>query len=670
MTEVMASPTIAVAGAIALVLLPGGALAHVVGFRGLWWLAVSPALSVAAMTTIGVVLAPAHIPFAWWQPAAAIVVACAVILGVRAARRRRLLRPRIGRWSRGELLVIVVIAVAAVVSGAITAIGIGSWDHISQTYDGLFHLNASASILTTGDASSFDLYRLTHPGKTDNEFYPAAWHTLVASTAELTGSGIPVAMNAVYVAVQSAIWLPGIALFGAVISPARRRHLGAALTTIASIGLIGFPTLLLSWGTLYPTVMAYVLLPVGLALAVQLMRWVAMLPSQRRIPPRWQLLIVLALWILASAFSHPRSLFGWVVIVAPLVIIDGLRVVGRIWGQPARRRRLVIALSAIALALIAVIGAGLGFLYEHYLVYKPISKLLNGGPATASQDLFTSIVQALDLSPQSPNGLAIPPSFVLAALVVVGVVIAFTRPRLRWVAVAWILIVVLYAAAAGSNSDLAKLMTGVWYKDKFRLYALLPVVQAPLIAIVGVRLSLLATRGARVVATSIAALSIGVGAATSSAVTFGSTMIDAEFALPVHDKGGRLIDRDEQRLLEQLPSLVPVGQEVAGDPWDGSSLSWAIGDRRSMFPHVAGAWTPDEVLVASSLDRLETDPAVCAAVQRLGIHWVVEDPELLWGNPVEATPYSGFHTAVKAGVLTTVARVGSAGLYRIPSCTA
>ena len=73
--------------------------------------------------------------------------------------------------------------------------------------------------------------------------------------------------------------------------------------------------------------------------------------------------------------------------------------------------------------------------------------------------------------------------------------------------------------------------------------------------------------------------------------------------------------------------------------------------------------------VLSALQNVTTDPAVCAAVTRLGIHYVVEDPELLWGGSPDAAPYTGFHLAVQQRVLTPVAHVGSAGLYRIRDCT-
>jgi len=661
----------ALIGALALLLVPGAMLAHVLGLRGLWWLASAPVLSAAAVGATGVVAAPLRVPFQWWEPAVVAAVAGAVLLAIRALRRRPLLRPRVGRWNRGEAVVVAVPVVAAVVAAFITAAGIGPWNHISQTYDGLFHLNAVAWIQSTGDASSFDLYRITHPG-TDNEFYPASWHAFVASTVQLTGATIPVATNAVWIAMQSLLWMPGIALLATVVAPARRRLLAGSVAAVAAVGLVGFPTLLLAWGTLYPTALAYALLPVGLAVTVRLAHWLALAPTDRRLPVPGVLIAFLGLWLVASAFAHPRSLFGWVLLAAPLVVIEGASAIRRIWRVPTRRRPLVIVLGSLVAAIVLVVVVGAVYVYRTFdLAHRPISDHLNGGPATATQGLGASILQALTLAPPGPSGGGqLPGSWLLAVLVVVGVLVTLLRPRIRWLAIAWVLAIAFYALAAGSNSDLAKALTGVWYKDKFRLFALLPVVQAPLIGVLVMEAVTLARGRARTIATTVAVVVVVVSVATSNALSAGPSMVRAVFALPAHDKSGLLIDRDEERLLAELPRYVPRGQLVAGDPWDGSSLSWAIGERQALFPHLAGEWSQEQLLVAGGLDRIRTDPQVCAAVERLGIRWVVEDPQLLWGAPAEAAPFAGFHRAVQAGVLTPVARIGSAGLYRIPACTA
>jgi hypothetical protein len=666
---VTAESVAALIAAILLLLVPGGLLAQVAGLRGLWWLAAAPVGSVAVIAATAAAAAPLRLPFAWWEPVVVALVIAAVVTGVRALRRRRILPARLGRWTRREVLTVAIVLLAAIASAGTAAAGIGSWNHVSQTYDGVFHLNAVAWIQATGDGSSFDLYRMTHPG-TGNEFYPAAWHDLVASVTGAAGAGIPVATNAVWVAMQVVVWMPGIALLAATVAPARHRALAASLGALAAVGLVGFPDLLLAWGTLYPTALAYALLPFGLVLAVRIMRWIALAPTDRRLPAPVLAFVLLGVWLVASALAHPRSLFGWVVLAAPLVVIEGCRAIARIWRVVRWRRRLVVVLTSVAVAIVAVAVVGGVYVYRTFdLAHRPISDHLNGGPATANQGLLASFGQAIGLAPPDPNGGAVlPVAWLLAALVLVGAVLALLRAGTRWLVIAWALAILLYVLAAGSNSDLAKLATGLWYKDKFRLFALLPIVQTPLVALVGVRIAELGRARIRVLTAAIAAVVVGAASLTSNAVGSAPAMVAQVFAVPAQ-KDGHLLDADELRLLERLPQLVPAGQIVAGDPWDGSALSWAIGDRRALFPHLTGVWTLDQWVVAAHLDQVRTDPAVCSAVHRLGVRWVVEDPDLLWGGSPDAAPYAGFHRAVAAGVLEPVAHEGSAGLYRIPACT-
>jgi hypothetical protein len=68
----------------------------------------------------------------------------------------------------------------------------------------------------------------------------------------------------------------------------------------------------------------------------------------------------------------------------------------------------------------------------------------------------------------------------LALAVILGVVAALRTRRTRWIVASFVLVAALFVLAAGSDSVLAKLLTGVWYKDRFRLEAALPVLGVPL----------------------------------------------------------------------------------------------------------------------------------------------------------------------------------------------
>jgi hypothetical protein len=147
-----------------------------------------------------------------------------------------------------------------------------------------------------------------------------------------------------------------------------------------------------------------------------------------------------------------------------------------------------------------------------------------------------------------------------------------------------------------------------------------------------------------------------------------NSQVARTFALPSTDKGGLLLDADEVRLLREVSTVVPAGQRILGDPWDGSALVWVFGGREPVFPHLTGTWGPDRDVVATRLGEAGSAPEVCAALDRLRVRYVVADPEKLWGGDPQAAYFSGIDGAVQSGVLVPVRSEGSAALYRIDAC--
>ncbi|TPW77236.1 DUF6541 family protein [Schumannella soli] len=677
------SAAVALIAGLALLVIPGGALAAAIGLRGIRAVAFAAPFSIAVMSIFGVVDGVLDLRFAWWHPALAAVAAALVV----AAARRRLpvgagaiprgRRPSAGAALRRDLPAIAAVVIASATVSVIGAIAIGGADHVSQSYDGLFHLNAVAWIVDTGDASSFHLYRITHPGE-GNEFYPAAWHALAASIVQLTGSSVPVAANAAWVTSTATLWMPGLALLAAEILPGASRRRAAVVAPLLAIGAGGFPLLLLAWGTLYPTGMAYALLPAGLALSVRFSRWLT-LRTRRRLAGDPVMVTSAALWLAASGFSHPRSLFSLIALLLPLVVATVAGAARRLWRHRAQRRRILLVAAASTAVLIAAVTAGAVYVYRAFdVAQRPISDHLNGGPATARSGLGATALEAIGLAPLDPNldTRVLAPAIGLALLAIVGAVLCARSARLRWLVGSWALAVVLFSLAAGSNSDLAKIATGLWYKDKFRLFPLV-VLTAVLLATVAATAIIDAVlrrvpagdrARRRLVLVAGSALVVLITAAGGQLPAVASS-IGVVFDLPDHQKNGALIDRDEYRLLERLPNHVPRDAVVAGNPWNGSALSWAVGGRRTLFPHLTGIWSPDATIVANSLGEAQSDPAVCAAVRRLDLEWVVADPGLLWGSPPEASFYAGIDRAVTTpGVLELVDHQGDAALYRIVAC--
>lgn len=650
---------VSIAAALLVVLVPGALVAAAARLAGVWWFAAAGSFSVAIVGITGVVSAWVGAPFGLGGVGIVTLALAAAASGLtripRAARPGSLL----GAWDRETLWTGAAIVVGAIATTVPVIAAMGSLETVSQSYDGVFHLNAVAYVLDTGDASSFHLYRVTHPGD-DVEFYPAAWHALTALVAQLTGASIPVAMNAVWIATSALVWVPGAALFTAVAVPARG---AAAVGAVLASAFAAFPPLLLSWGTLYPTGLAYMGIPFGLAVLV------ALLDARMRAGVLVPLAIAAAGWFAAEVFSHPRSLPSVAVLALPLLAVAAWRLIARVWAEPRRRRLVVGVLSASVLALVAVGVAGWIYVWRTYdVANRPISDHLNGGPATAKQTIPEAVAQALTLSPA--HAFEMLPAVLLAAAVLFGAVVAVRSGR-GWLAVAWVLVVVLFALASGSNSDLAKLATGIWYKDQFRLFALLPIVGVPLAtgAVMEVARRIGGRFGTRA-ALPAAAVATALLAATSWASPASAGVradIGAVFATPPAGAPA-MIDAEEYAFLTGIAEYVPEGEIVAGNPWNGSALVWALGGREALFPHFTGEWSADEFLVAAALDRAGDDPEVCAAVDRLGLHYVLTDLSLLWGDPAEAALYSGIDRAAGSGVLSEVARSGDTALSRITAC--
>lgn len=656
----MPADLMAVAMAITWATLPGAVLATSIRLAGLWWFAALVPGSVAVIGTAGVFASWLGVPFGWGAPLLlALALGAFIEVGRLITRRRFTMQPMLGQWNVAAGVSAAAIGISAIVLAIQFGSSVDLTREFSQSYDGVFHLNAVAYVIDSGDASSFHLYRMTHLGD-DNEFYPASWHAMAALVTETSYASIPTAANAVWWATSALGWIPGIALLSSLVVR-DRAGIGGAIGAILGSATAAFPFLMLSWGTLYPTGLAYAILPFGVAIAITILT-----PWSRNSagPVRWGIPVG---WLVASCFAHPRSLFSFAALVFPLLVSWAWNATRRNWQDPRGRRR-TITIGVVVLGVLAVITtAGVSYVWRTYdVANRPIADHLNGGPARASQTIPDAVAQALVLSPA--NAVAFP-ALLLAIAVLCGMSVALRDPRARWMVASWCIIVLLFALASGSDSDLAKLATGVWYKDQQRLLAILPAVAVPLatIGILRVGEIVSAPRARTFIVAATTAL-VAVTAWWSPAMSRELNAVRDTFALQPAGTPGVFVDEDEYEFLAKLNDHVPAGAIVAGNPWNGSAMSWAIGRRQALFPHLTGEWSPDALLVATSLDRARDDPAVCEAVHRLKITYMLDDPGMLWGNPAEAAAFHGISMAPASDVLREVARAGDTVLYRIAAC--
>ncbi|WP_417554215.1 DUF6541 family protein [Microbacterium sp.] len=626
-------------GAVLIVFLPGIAALYAVRMRGLALLATAPLFSTAATAIIAMVLGAARI--AWsplsWGIASLTLVGLAVVLGrlMRGAQHERGDGGR--RWLIPTALTIGII--------------LGTWrlvsyisdpSGISQTNDAVFHMNAVRYILDTGDASSMHVNAVIGA----SSFYPAAWHGTVALIAMATGAAIPVAANMLTLVIGALIWTLGLAWLARAVTGS---NTVAAYTAVLAGALQTFPLLMFQWGVLFPNALSTAMIPAAIGVLVTLPRWTG---SARWATVARALLLVLVS-VAALALAQPAGILPWAAITAVWLS-------GNIF---ARRRALGPVVTVVAIVSLwgAVIGMWLG-----------LSSGTSGSHWAPISGKLAAVVDVL------LNGqVLIPFAFVISLLMLIGLALAVRSPRLRWFAVAWAGISVLYLLVAAVGAPLIRnRVLGAWYADPYRIAALAPIVVIPLAALgLDGLVRLVARRlhrvesgaealvGGMVVATVVMIVLILIRPVAMPAVTQGTYDRDSRY-IAASDS---YLSPDRRALLERLPEHVPAGARVLGNPSTGSGFGYFLSGV-DVFPRTWSApQSPQWRLLAQSLRDAASDPAVCAALKAYG------DPEyVLDFGPGEEGPgryvMPGMTDFAGQPGFQRVDSVGDASLWRITAC--
>lgn len=627
--------------ALVVLLLPGAVAAAVLGFRRFAILAVAAPLSLAGIALFSLV--DIIVPLQWnsltWAASAAVVVAVAIAVRVVIRRDAPWTETR-ARIRMLDLVPFLAVLVATVIISLRLFDIFGDPEHISQTFDNVYHLNAVRHILETG--------RIAPTAQIIPGFYPSLWHAFTATVTMLSGASVPVAVNAVSVVLGAVVWPASVIAFTKQIIGA---NAVASLTAgVLAGGLAGFPYLMLDYGVLYPNVLSIALLPAILALLLPVANVGA--GDRPSALVRWLLLLC---GVTVLALAHPSTLMAFFAIGVWPALAGGLQWLRATRHSKHRRSALPIGLAAwvLGLAVVAVL----------LIVARPTKGQAFWPP---SQSLPVALTQVF------ANSVAWKPvNAAVTVVMILGIVgILWIQRRSWWLIAGWMTISVIYVVCASAPDGLLRYaLTGTWYSDLFRIAALLPTLVVPLGAI-GVALATTTLSRIRMVPEAVA-VAFGTAAAFGLlVVTQTGTRLEAEMgaarAAYAVTPASSLLSQDEKELLRRLPEHVPADEVVAGSPWTGAALSYAIADRRALIPHIYQEEDADIELLSERLVDAATDPSVCAAVERTGTRWVLDfGPKEVHGG---AHPYPGFTGLDAAEGFELVDIEGEARLYRLTAC--
>lgn len=664
--------------AVAIVFVPGAAVAWASRAQGFALIVIAPAISV---TIIAISAVAAPILRIGWSliPVVGFTVLMTLIayavswqLSRRASAPNERTTPV--QFRANTIAQVGAVVLAATLIGRRLVAAIGEPEFFSQTFDNVFHLNAIRYIVDTGSASSMTLNSMTGVGAGAG-FYPAAWHDIVALVVNSTGASIPASINVVNLVVASLLWPAGCIFLAHTILG--NRPAVSLITGVLSAAFGAFPMSLLDFGVLYPNFLGNALLPSALALGIQALR----LSRQRSRFMTLDLLLLLAV-VPGITLAHPSSTMALLALmVPPLLYVWGRSTVGMTSLQ-GRRRWLGLATMA------TVLVAGTVVLLLFWKIARPPEVAAFWPPVETTGRAIGEVI--------SSSGIGRSVAWAVMVFAVLGLFRMILERNQLWVVgiygVGAALFVVVSSFPFGG---LRTFVSGVWYNDPPRLAALLPLVTLPL-----------ATRGAlelwdrwllpwvsrgienigrsrhvegveRPARTASAALLrngpclLATGALLGVLVvsTQGANVREAQQSMADSyrlTENSALISTDELALIRRLPDKVPEDATMIGNPWNGSSLAYAFANRKLLQLHILSALPEGAEGIINGLNAAKTDPAICASVERLQVQYVLD-----FGH-VEVQGrdhgYRGLDDLVADGVATLEDSQGEAKLYKIDAC--
>lgn len=625
---------------LVVVFFPGLVAMYGVGLRGLSLLAAAPLFSVALTALVAVVFGAVGIEWSLlsWAIATVLLVGIAWLVG-------RLLGPHLPHHvntARQWYLPTALVIGSMIGIWRLTAY-IGDPAGISQTNDAVFHMNAVRFILETFDASSMHVNAVVGGAS----FYPAAWHGLVSLVVMMTGASIATAANALTLVIGAFIWPIGIAWLTRAVTGS---NLSASYAAVLSSALQTFPLLMFQWGVLFPNALSIALIPAAIALVVSLPEWSAG-------TARWQsalrALLMLLVVTTALTLSQPSALVPWAAIT---VTWFTFWVLSRVAFLGWARSVLLVGGSWVVLACA-------------WLFLASSTSGSHWPPSRGKFESFRDVVL---------NGqVLIPPAYGVSILMIVGVIIAFRRARLRWFAVAWVGVSGLYLLVAGISAPWVRDgILGAWYADPYRISALAPIVVIPLAAVGFDVLLRTAVRWFDRGAVDARVAGIGLAVVTAFMVVL---VVIRPVAMPDYLRGtfdresrysasdDAYLDPDERTLLESLDGLVDSDSRVLGNPSTGSGFGYFLSGvdvfPRNWAPPTSEEWS----VLGQRLRDAADDPDVCEAVRLYGAEYVLDF------GPGEETPgrykMPGLTEFEGQEGFELVAEEGEASLWRITACS-
>lgn len=595
----------------------------------------APLVTISVYGVVSIVYAKAGIFCSWPTLCLPLLAVCAVlcVVGCVLGRNRRevLCFSLDRRAVRRDWLCLSIYIVLGVIVARFLFVGnLESPYSYVQDFDNVHHLGVTFGYVESGNWSPFNAtsYATTESAAInplpDSSFYPAAWNWLAALLVSSLHVPVPLAENAVNfmlisVVLPSNVFLlmrrifyktPGIVPFGSVLA----------------LGFSAFPWGFLVFGPLYPNMLAFCMLP-----SVTFC-FMSLFSDDGGGRFRVASTALFCVGLVCLVFSQPNAVFTMGVFLVPFCVYRVALAVDGLSLSHSQRIRMKVGLCALCLVLIAVIW----FLFYSAPFMQGV--VTHSWPAFASKSQALVDVLTLAFREQGTQ-------FVLALLIIVGVLYTLKDRRYLWLSCSYAMICIMYIVDVTSDAPIKYILTGFWYTDSCRVSASAAIFAIPLAAIglwvasKGLKIAMLrvsdmgeksVARIAPCVAASLFLVAnlypsfmiAGFASVNTALGAMSSTLTSKNSMQHPH-----VYDLAEMSFVQEVQSRIPEGSLIINVPDDGSVFAYGTQSLNTYYRYLREYGEENETkqsrIIRNGLYRIASDERVRDAVERIGAEYVL-----------------------------------------------
>lgn len=453
-------------------------------------------------------------------------------------------------------------------------------------------------------------------------YYPRGWAEIATLIAQSVSVSAPLAANALNTVIVGIVY--PLSVLGFMTRCFSDKPLIVSLGAVCVLAFTAFPWNVLTGSPIAPNVLGFSLEPIAMMLLMEALRD----GLKRNI--RVLLVCSLVCFAVSCVFTHPNSLFTALVFAVPYCIYRMVTCRNTLIipeGQDGKRRRIVLVVTFCVCLVI---------FWALCYVNPLFSNVVNfNWPASATIKealIYTATLSFADM----------PAQWIVACLVVVGVIYSFVRRKYIWITVGFLFFCAAYILNITTDGFLKQFVTGFWYTASRRLSAASTIMGVPLLAMgcfVVVRLVQIAAERVKsnrikniessAIAISLAivfvfanyAPSFSVPGPTGQVVTpFG--YLTNKFTVENTIQNNWILDKEEREFFNEVKEVVGA-DKVLNLPYDGSAFAYCLNQINVYYQNYSAKNDPNSILFQTTLKDVSSDAQVVEALRDEEIRWLL-----------------------------------------------